>query len=133
MGNTKKVRTAGRLGSRYGVGIRKRLLKVEDKQQKTYQCPFCGFKRVRRKAAGLYICRKCHAKFAGGAYFPTTLPGSIIRKTVSQKSFASKGKVLEELAEKAADFEGTPEELEKELEKEKPGEKGKKGKKQSLE
>ena len=54
MGNTKKVRTAGRFGSRYGVGIRKRLLKVEDKQEKNYACPFCGFKKVKRKAAGLY-------------------------------------------------------------------------------
>ena len=28
MGKTKKVRKAGRLGARYGVGIRKRILKV---------------------------------------------------------------------------------------------------------
>lgn len=100
MGKTKKVRKAGRLGSRYGIGIRKRLLKIEDKQQKRYICPFCGFKRVKRKGAGIYVCRKCNARFAGGAYLPSTLPGSIIKKTVAQKSFSSKEKELEEMLEK---------------------------------
>ena len=111
MGKTKKVKTAGRLGSRYGVGIRKRLLKIESKQQKKYVCPFCGFKKVRRTAPGLYVCRKCSAKFAGGAYFPVTLPGSIIKKTVSQKSFVSKGPGLEKFIEEAVEeSEETPEE-----------------------
>ena len=100
MGNTKKVRTAGRFGSRYGVGIRKKLLKVEDKQKKNYACPFCGFKKVKRKAAGLYACGKCHASFAGGAYLPITLPGSIIKKTVAQKSFVSKNKEFDKIDSK---------------------------------
>jgi len=99
MGNTKKVGKTGRLGSRYGVGIRKRLLKIEEKQEQNYTCPFCGFKKVKRKAAGLFTCKKCNARFAGGAYLPETLPGSIIKKTVAQKSFAAKGKELEQLAE----------------------------------
>ena len=103
MGNTKKVRTAGRFGSRYGVGIRKRLLKVEDKQEKNYACPFCGFKKVKRKAAGLYSCGKCHASFAGGAYLPITLSGSIIKKTVAQKSFVSKNKAIDEIIETASE------------------------------
>ena len=50
MGNTKKVRSTGRFSSRYGVGIRKRMLKVEDKQHNLDACPFCGFKKVKRKA-----------------------------------------------------------------------------------
>lgn len=99
MANTKKVKKAGRLGSRYGVGIRKKLLKVEEKQERKYACPFCGFKKVKRKAAGLFVCRKCKARFAGGAYLPTTLPGSLIKKTVFQKSFASKEAELEEAIE----------------------------------
>ncbi len=113
MGNTKKVRKAGRFGSRYGVGIRKRLLKVEDKQEKNYVCPFCGFKKVKRKAAGLYTCGKCHASFAGGAYLPITLPGSIIKKTVAQKSFVAKNKDFDEMIVKAS------EESEKETEEKK--------------
>ncbi len=103
MGNTKKVRTAGRFGSRYGVGVRKRLLKVEDKQEKNYACPFCGFKKVKRKAAGLYACGKCHARFAGGAYLPITLSGSIIKKTVAQKAFVSKNKALDEIIKTASE------------------------------
>ena len=33
MANTKKVGTSGRYGSRYGVGIRKRVVKTEAKQK----------------------------------------------------------------------------------------------------
>ena len=128
MGNTKKVRTAGRFGSRYGVGIRKKLLKVEDKQEKNYACPFCGFKKVKRKAAGLYACGKCHASFAGGAYLPITLPGSIIKKTVAQKSFVSKNKELDEIIATASEeIKQEPEEKKKE---EKPAKKEDKKKKE---
>jgi large subunit ribosomal protein L37Ae len=62
MGNTKKVKSTGRFSSRYGVGIRKRVLKVEEHQKALDACPFCGFKKVKRKAAGLFICNKCGAK-----------------------------------------------------------------------
>jgi large subunit ribosomal protein L37Ae len=110
MANTKKVKQAGRFGSRYGVGIRKRLLKTEAKQEKSYDCPFCGFKKVKRKASGIFICRKCHAKFAGGAYLPVTLPGSIIKKTVQQKGFSSKAAALEKELEKAKEEEPKKEE-----------------------
>jgi large subunit ribosomal protein L37Ae len=105
MGNSKKVGAAGRFGSRYGIGIRKKLLKIESKQERNYRCPFCGFKKVGRKAAGLYVCRKCQATFAGGAYFPSTLPGLIIRKTVSQKGFASEAKALEAIMERGSEEE----------------------------
>ncbi len=94
MGNTLKVKTAGRYGARYGVGIRKSLLKIESKQHKYYPCPFCGAERVRRKAPGIYSCRKCDNTFAGGAYLPTTLPGSIVQKMVAQRSFLPSMKEL---------------------------------------
>jgi len=138
MGNTKKVRTTGRLGSRYGVGIRKKLLKIEDKQESNYNCPFCGFKKVKRTAAGLYVCRKCNAKFAGGAYLPSTLPGTIIKKTVAQKSFAAKAFALEQMVEKkkeepvkeekSAKKEKKEEKEEKPAKKEKPSKEEKKEK-----
>ena len=99
MGNTKKVGRAGRYGARYGIGIRKRLLKIEDKQRKFYNCPFCGFKKVRRKAAGLFSCRKCGATFTGGAYLPATLSGSIVQKMVTQKAFLPNLKELLEVRE----------------------------------
>ncbi|HLC36346.1 MAG TPA: 50S ribosomal protein L37ae [archaeon] len=87
--STKKVKSTGRYGARYGVGIRKRLIKVEEKQKRKHSCPDCGFKKVSRRAAGIFSCRKCGLEFAGGAYFPETLTGNIVKKTVSQKAFAS--------------------------------------------
>jgi len=88
MGNTKKVSETGRFGSRYGVGIRKRIHKIEQKQKEKSSCPACGAAKVKRLAAGLFVCAKCGHKFAGGAYVPETLPGSAVKKMVSQKSFS---------------------------------------------
>jgi large subunit ribosomal protein L37Ae len=85
MGETKKVKSTGRFGSRYGVGIKKRVLKVEEKQKNLNPCPFCGFKKINRVAAGLFKCNKCDAKFTGGAYETETLSGKSVRKMVSQR------------------------------------------------
>ncbi len=87
MGSTKKVRSAGKFGAKFGIGIRKRWLKVADKQKKHYDCPSCGFKKVKRLSTGVFHCKKCDLKFAGGAYFPTTLTGAIVNKMVEQKQF----------------------------------------------
>ncbi|MDD3083756.1 MAG: 50S ribosomal protein L37Ae [Candidatus ainarchaeum sp.] len=87
MKKTKKVNSTGRFGSRYGVGIRKRILKVEERQKNLNPCPFCGFKKIKRIAAGLFECKKCSAKFTGGAYTTETLIGKSIKKIVGQKSF----------------------------------------------
>jgi large subunit ribosomal protein L37Ae len=95
MGNTKKVGSTGRFGSRYGVGIRKRILKVEKNQNQKHTCPSCGKNKVTRKAKGIFKC-KCGHTFAGGAYLPETLSGKIIKKVVSQKKFATLTKELEE-------------------------------------
>jgi len=89
MKKTKKVKSTGRYGSRYGVGIRKRVAKVEERQNIVATCPFCKFKRIKRKAAGLFECKKCGAKFTGGAYESETLIGKTIKKMVSQKSFVT--------------------------------------------
>jgi large subunit ribosomal protein L37Ae len=89
MSNTKKVKSTGRFSSRYGVGIRKRMLKVEQKQKNLTVCPFCGFDKIKRKAAGLFECSKCESKFTGGAYITETLAGKSIKKMVNQKSFAN--------------------------------------------
>lgn len=87
MGNTKKVSTTGRFGARYGVSVKKRVLKVEAKQHEKHTCQFCGFKKIKRKSRGIFECRKCGKNFAGGAFLPSTLAGGIIKKMVAQKSF----------------------------------------------
>lgn len=112
MGNTKKVGVAGRFGSRYGRGIRKRLIKVEEKQKDLSPCPKCGFKKIKRIAAGLYACNKCGSKFTGGAYETETLGGTTIRKMVAQKSFAAAA--LEEV-QKESSYADIEREVEKAL------------------
>lgn len=87
MGSTKKVGSTGRFKGRYGVGVKKRVLAVERRMQAPVACTFCGFERIKREAAGLFICKKCKMKFTGGAYEPQTLIGKAITKMVSQKSF----------------------------------------------
>jgi large subunit ribosomal protein L37Ae len=115
MGGTAKVKTAGRFGSRYGVGIRKRVIKIEGAQKKKHKCPCCGFARVKRLAAGIYHCRKCRARFAGGAYVPETMSGGIVKKMVAQKAFLPYAKELLEMkGEAEAAQRGTTERPEEE-------------------
>lgn len=69
---TKKAKSAGRFGARYGVRIRRRIREVEQRQKQPHPCPSCGHAKVRRVSTGIWQCRKCDYKFAGGAYVPQT-------------------------------------------------------------
>lgn len=77
---TKKVGSAGRFGSRYGVRTRRRIQEVEAEQRKRHQCPRCSAYSVRRKGTGVWSCRRCGLVFAGGAYKPVVAP-SIVAPT----------------------------------------------------
>ncbi len=66
MGKTKKVGKTGKYGSRYGLKIRKKILKSEAK--KTKKCPYCQREQIKRIAAGIWTCNKCNNKFTGGSY-----------------------------------------------------------------
>lgn len=67
---TKKVGSAGRFGTRYGVTIRQKVAEVEKKQKRKHKCPVCNFLRVKRVSTGIWQCKKCGVKFAGKAYEP---------------------------------------------------------------
>ena len=67
---TKKVRSVGRFGPRYGVRIRRRMQEVEAEQRKRHQCPRCLAHSVKREGTGVWLCRRCGLRFAGGAYKP---------------------------------------------------------------
>lgn len=69
---TKKVGPVGRYGPRYGVRDRVRVREVETRQHRPHTCPSCGHPTVSRTSTSIWECRKCHAKFVGGAYFPKT-------------------------------------------------------------
>ncbi|TXT62124.1 MAG: 50S ribosomal protein L37Ae [Promethearchaeota archaeon] len=77
MGKTKKVSITGRYGARYGSVNRKRTREVLDRMKpKSLGCPKCRTKgSVHRISIGIWYCRKCDAKFTGGAYSIATARG----------------------------------------------------------
>jgi len=45
---SKKTKSAGRFGARYGKRVRARLVAVETKQRVKQKCPFCGKNRSKK-------------------------------------------------------------------------------------
>lgn len=70
MGKKKKVGSAGRYGPRYGKRLKKLVTDVEKTQKSRHICPKCKMRYVVRVSSGIWECKKCGAKFAGGAYNP---------------------------------------------------------------
>jgi len=68
---TKKAKSSGRFGARYGKTVRARLVKVESKQRVKQKCPFCGKPGVKRLSKGIWQCsrKKCMKKFASNTYY----------------------------------------------------------------
>ncbi len=64
--------TLGRYGPRYGTRTKKIVAEIESRQKQKRTCPYCERKSLKRIAAGIWFCRKCKSKFAGGAYVPRT-------------------------------------------------------------
>ncbi|KAF3160938.1 60S ribosomal protein L43 [Orbilia oligospora] len=65
---TKKVGATGKYGVRYGASLRKQVKKMEISQHSKYTCAFCGKTTVKRTAVGIWDCKGCGKKLAGGAY-----------------------------------------------------------------
>ena len=65
---TKKSKSAGRFGARYGKRVRAKLVKVESKQRVKQKCPFCEKLGAKRLSKGIWKCSKCDKKFAAGTY-----------------------------------------------------------------
>lgn len=94
----RKTRSAGRFGPRYGRKARKQVADIEEQMRQEHTCPKCGRKSVVRKGTGIWYCRKCRVKFAGGTYLPYTS----IAKTVMR----SIGKGVETESEIESESEG---------------------------
>jgi large subunit ribosomal protein L37Ae len=76
--------SAGRFGPRYGRFIRKRVTETERVSKAKHRCPRCDTVAVRRKGTGIWECRKCGFKFAGGAYTPQTPSLRIALRTIDR-------------------------------------------------
>jgi large subunit ribosomal protein L37Ae len=79
---TKKVKVAGRFGVRYGLRVRRAINKIEEAQRRKYICKKCGKKAVKRAGTGIWVCRSCGYKFAGGTYIPETPAMKIVEQSV---------------------------------------------------
>jgi large subunit ribosomal protein L37Ae len=77
--------SAGRFGCRYGRFTRKRVADVEKVSRSLHPCPHCDTVAVQRKGTGIWECRKCGFKFAGGAYQPQTPALKIALRTLDRK------------------------------------------------
>lgn len=71
MVKTKKIKSAGRFGTRYGKTPKAKLVKVEEKQRKKQECPFCKKLGAKRLSKGIWKCgrKTCGKKFASHAFY----------------------------------------------------------------
>ena len=95
----KKVGPAGSFGPRYGTVARRRYAEVAAGMRIPHECPRCHVRAVRRLSVGIWGCRKCGVKFAGGAYLPTTKLGDVSKRAAREGLAA--GLLAAELKEKA--------------------------------
>ena len=65
---SKKSKSAGRFGARYGKRVRDRLVQVESKQRIKQQSPFHPKGTAKRLAAGIWKCSRTGKVFADNAY-----------------------------------------------------------------
>jgi len=78
---TRKVGQAGSFGPRYGTVTRKRYAEIVSGLRKYSECPQCHVMAVRREAVGIWYCKKCGYRFAGGAYMAQTKLGEVARRS----------------------------------------------------
>lgn len=67
----------GGFGARYGTVGRRQYNEIIFGLRTRHECPRCKFKTVKRWSVGVWFCRKCGYRFAGGAYTPVTKLGEI--------------------------------------------------------
>lgn len=72
MAKTKKVKSAGKFGTRYGMKARRRYAGIDGVMRRSHECPSCSRLSVKRISTAIWGCRKCGTRFIGGAYLPKT-------------------------------------------------------------
>jgi len=83
----RKLGLGGSFGARYGTLARRQYVDIVTGMRRKHECPRCKFRTVKRRSVGIWLCRKCGYKFAGGAYSPLTKLGEVAaRATRGQMS-----------------------------------------------
>lgn len=87
MARMKKSGISARFGPRYGANVRKKWrLVMQNQKNGINKCPKCETKgSTRRISTGVWYCRKCEAKFTGGAYSIQTPRGTESFRISKQK------------------------------------------------
>ena len=80
--HTRKVGPVGKYGTRYCSSVRKNLKKIEISQHTSYECNFCGKKKIKRKSIGIWFCKGCNRCLTGGAWTLHTQAAITTRGTV---------------------------------------------------
>ncbi len=75
-----KLKSAARFGARYGLKIKREVAKIEKLSRAKHECPNCFKKSLKREAAGIWVCKSCGYKMAGGAYQPFTDASKIMER-----------------------------------------------------
>lgn len=74
---TRKVGPSGKYGARYGSTLRKRTRIILERMKGDAKCPKCETRgSTHRLSTGIWHCKKCDARFTGGAYFIETPRGA---------------------------------------------------------
>jgi len=79
-----KLGSASRFGSRYGTPLKQEVNEIEKIQKTAQICPQCGKKSLKRKGYAKWVCKKCGAVVAGGAYYPQTDVGAIVERIINK-------------------------------------------------
>ena len=103
---TQKAGATARFGPRYGVSVRRRAGSAMAKKSRWYTCPKCHYAKVRRKAAGIWDCKKCDYTFSGGVWEPFTRASDANRRIVRRSMEGATATDMTVIARQAAlDYE----------------------------
>ncbi len=80
---------------RGGAKWRKAYNKIRAKKTARYQCPSCGKEAVKRESAGVWACKSCGSKFAGGSYELVTPVGKLANRLIADLAAQQKVEIEE--------------------------------------
>ena len=66
---TKKVKSTGRFGTRYGAVVKAKTRAIEARQKQKQSCPYCRKLSAKRLAKGIWSCKSCGKRFSSQAYY----------------------------------------------------------------